>query len=629
MSQQFSVPAAAIATTPTGVQQLVPLCQASETVLWLSTALAQQLPLPLPGVTHQVYSNSLAQALTQAWPEYKGFIFCLATGAVVRLVAPLLKDKASDPAVVVLDEQSQFAISLCGGHQAGGDRLTQAVAAYTGATPILTGAANRLQMPGVDTWGLPFGWQRGSGNWTGVSAAIAAAKPIQIIQEAGSTLWQKTLPDPQRFQFGWPEHTALSQEISPEPAARVWISPLQRRFSDQALKAQWHPRVLWVGVGCERGTSQALIETAIAQVCQAHHLSTAAIAGIASIDLKADEVGLVQLSQERYWPLCCFTAAELGAMAVPTPSAVVEAAVGTPSVAEAAALLAARQHSTADNAVLRVSKQIVRQAEQPGAVTVAIAEAEREYLGRSGKLWLVGTGPGSLSQITPAAKGAIAGADVVIGYKLYVDLIQPLLHPSQIVEAMPITQERDRAERAIELAQWGLTVAVISSGDCGIYGMAGLVLELLQAQDLKDLAQQVQVFPGISALQAAAARVGAPLMHDFCAISLSDLLTPWLVIEQRLQAAAAADFVVALYNPKSQKRTKQIAQAQQIFLQHRSAATPVALVQSAYRDDESVTLTTLAEFLQHPIDMLTTVLIGNHSSQRYGPWIVTPRGYLS
>ncbi|NJN58777.1 MAG: precorrin-3B C(17)-methyltransferase, partial [Leptolyngbyaceae cyanobacterium SL_5_9] len=277
---------------------------------------------------------------------------------------------------------------------------------------------------------------------------------------------------------------------------------------------------------------------------------------------------------------------------------------------------------------LRVSKQIIRSEHQPGAVTVAIAQADREYTGRTGQLWLVGTGPGQLDQITPAAQMAIAQADVVIGYTLYVELVSSLLRPGQIVEALPITQERQRAQRAIELANWGLTVAVISSGDCGIYGMAGLVLEELRSLCWDGKAPAVQVFPGITALQAAASRVGAPLMHDFCAISLSDLLTPWTVIEQRLTAAAQADFVTALYNPRSQTRTEQIAIAQQIFLKYRAPDTPVAIVHSAYRQDEQITLTTLAEFLETSVDMLTTVLIGNQSSRSYANWMITPRGYL-
>jgi cobalt-precorrin 5A hydrolase/precorrin-3B C17-methyltransferase len=298
----------------------------------------------------------------------------------------------------------------------------------------------------------------------------------------------------------------------------------------------------------------------------------------------------------------------------------VEQAVQTPSVAEAAAILAAQGE-------LRVAKQVVRVEGQPGAVTVAIAQAEREYIPHPGHLALVGTGPGDLAQITPAAKAAISQADVVIGYGLYIDQVRPLCRPGQIVEPWPITQERQRADRAIDLARWGLSVAVVSSGDCGIYGMAGLVLEQLQGTGWDGETPSVEVLPGISALQAAAARVGAPLMHDFCAISLSDLLTPWAVILKRLEAAAAADFVVALYNPKSKTRTEQIATAHGIFMAHRSPETPVAVVKSVYRPDETIHRTTLGAMLDAPIDMLTVVLIGNQSTQRHGPWLITPRGY--
>ncbi|MEN9520079.1 MAG: hypothetical protein RLZZ381_2667, partial [Cyanobacteriota bacterium] len=190
------------------------------------------------------------------------------------------------------------------------------------------------------------------------------------------------------------------------------------------------------------------------------------------------------------------------------------------------------------------------------------------------------------------------------------------------------TQEQQRAKRAIELAQWGLTVAVVSSGDCGIYGMAGLVLEELQAIGWNGMSPQVKVFPGISALQSAASRVGAPLMHDFCAISLSDLLTPWDMIQKRLTAAASGDFITVLYNPRSQTRTQQIVTAQEIFAQHRQADTPVAIVHGAYRDNEQVILTTIEKMLEQPIDMLTTVIIGNTTTRNHAEWMITPRGYL-
>lgn len=645
-------PIAAIAPTPCAVKSLRSLVEGGEVRLWVPASLAtDELPC-------EVYQTPLRELINRLWHTQRALVFGLATGAVVRLIGPLLRDKATDPAVLVVDGAGRVVISLCGGHQGGADRLTQAIALRLNATPILTGGANALGLPGIDVLGEPFGWRRGSGDWTGVSGAIARQDPVQVIQEAGSTLWQNHLPPNHPFVFGWSDATTGQADL-PKPAARVWISPIQRRFADEAddppdvppdfPKVQWHPRVLWVGIGCERGTPRGVIEAALADTLRRHHLAEGAIAGVATLDLKADEAGLLEFCGDRHLPLLTFSAEALRRVPVPTPSAVVEAEVGTPSVAEAAAILAARgaeAAGTADEgegegcstppasqdpspaAALRVSKQIFRLPDQPGAVTIAVAQAEQEYIGRSGRLWLVGTGPGRLEQITPAAQAAIASADAVIGYSLYMKLVGALLRPGQIVEALPITQERQRAERAIALARWGLTVAVISSGDCGIYGMAGLVLEQLQAQGWDGKTPAVQVFPGISALQAAASRVGAPLMHDFCAISLSDLLTPWPVIERRLAAAAAADFVTALYNPKSQTRTEQIAIAQRIFLEHRPSDTPVALVRAAYRDEEQITLTTLGQLLDCTIDMLTTVVIGNQSTRVHEGWMITPRGYL-
>lgn len=625
-------PIAAIATTSSGANLLQPLVQTHSITLWVPDSI-----LGIAGA--QVYSGSLKEHLQTLWTCHRSFVFCLATGAVVRLIAPLLHHKATDPAVVVVDEAGQFVISLCGGHQAGADQLTRIIAASIEGTPVLTGAANRAQLPGIDVLGVPFGWVKGEGDWTGVSAAIARGDAVRVMQTAGTDLWSQGLPPEHPFVIEEDLDSKVetrrgiarnaSTEISSREQAskaQVWIGAKHPTGDRQTPLVQWHPRVLWVGVGCERGTPKSVIQQAIQTVFQQQGLVEAAIAGLATIDLKADEAGLLEFCQERNLPLRCFSAADLRTVPVPTPSPIVAAEVGTPSVAEAAAILASYPPSPIPS--LLVPKHIFRVADQPGAVTIAVAESAQEYTGRNGQLWLVGTGPGRLDQMTAAAKSAIAQADVVIGYSLYVELIASILRPGQIIETLPITQERQRAERAIALAQWGLSVAVVSSGDCGIYGMAGLVMEQLQALGWDGKTPSVQVFPGITALQAAASRVGTPLMHDFCAISLSDLLTPWEVIEKRLTAAAQADFVAALYNPKSQTRTEQIAIAQRIFQQYRDANTPVAIVRAAYRADEQIMLTTLAEFLNHPIDMLTTVLIGNQSTRTHADWMITPRGYL-
>ncbi|MGD1703230.1 precorrin-3B C(17)-methyltransferase [Dapis sp. BLCC M229] len=674
IGQEFQ-PIAAIATTPTAAKLLQPICQTLGATLWIPESCQKTVNLSL---NTQVYTDSLKNHLPNIWQNYCAIVFCLASGAVVRLISPLLQDKYRDPAVVVVDEAGKFAISLCSGHQGGADKLTNILAPLLNATPVITGASHNLELPGIDILGKPYGWQPGEGDWNKVSGVVARGETVQVLQEVGSTLWQKHLPDQHPFYFEFPE----IGEPSPTPKARIWISFTQRKFSpDSDLpKVQWHPRVLWVGVGCERGTSKKLIASGIEQVFRAHHLAEQAIAGIATINIKADEIGLVEFCQERNLPLRTFPGELLNCVEVPNPSKIVAAEVGTSSVAEAAAILGTKQeqdkdfhgwqdtdsHGCTDDSFsllqqgekqdqdtdfpgcnddslpqlqqeenilklstnLLVSKQIFRLEGEPGAMTIAVALAEKEYTGRTGKLLLIGTGPGQLDQMTSAAKTAVSYADVVIGYSLYIDLIQPLLNPGQIVEKMPITQERQRAERAIELANFGLTVAVVSSGDCGIYGMAGLVLEQLRAKGWDGKIPAVEIFPGVSALQSAASRVGAPLMHDFCAISLSDLLTPWEVIEKRLIAAAMADFVVAIYNPKSQNRTEQLVKAVNIFLEYRQPENPVAVVRAAYRENEEITLTSLGELLEVSVDMLTVILIGNQSTGTYNNWIITPRGYL-
>ena len=647
-------PIGLIGITTQAVQLLNSLQNNIGGTLWVSSNYVQQhiqdqkqLPEKI-----KIYNASLKKHLAVIWHQHNSLIFCLATGAVVRLIAPLLKDKASDPAIIVIDPEGRFVISLCGGHQGGADLLTKMVALQIGATPIITGASNSLSLPGIDILGRPYGWIKGQGSWTKLMAEVAQQNTIEVIQEVGSTLWQSSLLKGHPFilsnsnsgmeKLGDEEDKGDLGQIKDETfyRGRIWISVRQRDLSDKSgiPQVQWHPRVLWVGIGCERGTSKQLIDRAITETFAKYNLAEEAIAGIATIDIKADEIGILEVCRDRDLPLQTFSAATLKQVVVPTPSAVVNQEVGTPSVAEAAAISAAQSFDSQNVKLLErepnsnpliVNKQIFKQEQQPGAATVAIAQSEIEYTGKTGKLYLVGIGPGSLDQITPAAKTAITEADVVIGYSLYIDLVQPLFRVGQVIESLPITQEKQRGERAIALAKQGLTVAVISSGDCGIYGMAGLVLEQLKLNNWDDKTPQVQVFPGISALQAAASRVGAPLMHDFCAISLSDLLTPWEVIMKRLEASAMGDFVTSIYNPRSQKRVQQIVKAQEIFLKYRDRDTPVAIVRSVYRDDEQITVTSLEKMLDHPIDMLTTIIIGNSNTYSHGDWMITPRGYLS
>lgn len=246
---------------------------------------------------------------------------------------------------------------------------------------------------------------------------------------------------------------------------------------------------------------------------------------------------------------------------------------------------------------------------------------------QTGKIMLVGIGPGSIEHMTARARNAIAEADVVIGYTTYVKLVEDLLDGKEVVKK-PMTEELDRAIETLERARAGKKVALISSGDAGVYGMAGPTYEVLfQAGWTPESGIEVEIVPGASALNTCAALVGAPLTHDFCAISLSDLLTAWPVIAKRLNAAAAADFVVALYNPGSGRRTRQILEAQRLFLRHRRPDTPVAVVNSAYRPRQHIEFTTLAQMNECEIGMLSTVLIGNSNTFVRDGLMITPRGY--
>lgn len=227
--------------------------------------------------------------------------------------------------------------------------------------------------------------------------------------------------------------------------------------------------------------------------------------------------------------------------------------------------------------------------------------------------------------MTPAAGEALAASEVIIGYQTYLDLIPEFLAGKEVI-ASQMMKEVDRCRKALDLAAEGKTVALVSGGDPGIYAMAGLVFEMAKEQGDS---VEIEVIAGIAALNACAARLGAPLMHDFAAISLSDLLTPWEKIEQRLEAAASADFVVAIYNPKSKKRAEHIVRAREILLKHRSPETPVGIVTAATRENERIVLTTLAKMLESEIDMQTTIIVGNSTTFAWQGVMVTPRGYAA
>lgn len=549
--------------------------------------------------------EELSAVLTRHWNDRNTLIFIGAVGAVTRLVAPMLQGKEHDPAVLVLDAKGTHVIPLLGGHSAGAERRARELAANLGGTAAITGACASDGRIALDEIGRGWGWRRSGSvqQWSALMKAMTRGETIRIRQSSGCTKWW----DPS-------DQTAM-ESVRTEPADLTIGVQVEAGCS-------WHPPALWLGIGCERNSSPSLVTRAVENALLHAGLAIGAVAGIASIDRKADEIALLRLCEQQAWPFQTFPAEELNAVVVPTPSALVHAEMGTASVAEACALLAAGA-----DGVLRLPKRIshARELEQ-GGVTVAIAESAKPFAPQRGELHLVGSGPGHPSLLSGDARAVLARCNAWVGYGRYLDLLEPLRKPDQARFDGLLTQERDRCAEALTLAQQGVRVALISSGDSGIYGMAGLALELWM-QEPEHARPSFQVHPGISALQLAAARSGAPLMHDFCTVSLSDRLTPWPVIEKRLKAAAEGDFVVALYNPRSRDRHWQLGVARDLLLKNRPPSTPVSLARQLGRSEEEVRLTSLAAMDPEDVDMLTLVLIGNSCTYVSNGQMVTPRGY--
>lgn len=549
-----------------------------------------------------------SQLLKANWTRGGNLLVIGAIGAVTRLIAPLVQDKHSDPAVVVMDARGEHVVPLLGGHSAGAEQLARDLAAALGSRAVLTGDASTQGRLALDAFGEAWGWKRGgeASAWHQLMQSQAMEQPLSLTQQSGTTLWS-TSAGSQRLHHRDGSHQSPALSIGAKT---------------DAAACRWHPPTLWIGIGCERNTSLGLVERAVASALAQASLAREAVAGISSIDVKANEPALIRLSEQHEWPFRLHCASSLAAVAVPTPSEVVNAEMGTASVAEAAALLAA-----GDGAQLRHPKQILHaDPGEQGAVTVAIAEASQAFAPQRGELHLIGSGPGALDLLTPDARQALSRCVSWVGYGLYLDLLEPLRRHDQVRVDGQLTRERDRCQQALEMAREGTKVALVSSGDSGIYGMAGLALELWM--DLPESDRPLfQVHPGLSALQLAAAKAGAPLMHDFCTISLSDRLTPWEVIERRLHAAAEGDFVVALYNPRSKGRDWQLQRAIEILLKDRPATTPVVMARQLGRREENVRLFQLANLQPEDVDMLTVLVIGNSSSRVMGGRMVTPRGY--
>jgi len=549
-----------------------------------------------------------AQTLRDLFCAGRALVAVMSAGIVMRVLAPLLADKHTEPAVVAVAADGTFAVPLLGGHH-GANRLARAVGRATrGQAAITTAGDTRL---GVALDQPPPGWAVANPDRAkAVAAALLNGEPCALTVDSGDASWLASAG------FG-------DGASGADDAVRV-----THKLATQDDPLTLHPPTLALGVGCERNCDPQELSALVAETLKSAGLARQSIACVASIEVKSDEAAVLQLAAELGVPARFFTAPELESQApnLKNPSAVVFAEVGCHGVSEGAALAAAG----GAEADLIVAKQ--KSARATCALALSSRNIEPGAVGRGqGRLFVVGIGPGCDGWRTPQVTRILSQVSDVVGYGFYLDLIADLI-AGKTRHTSILSEEEARVRQALDLAAEGRDVALVSSGDIGIYAMASLVFELLDRENRPAWNRlHLQVEPGISAFQAAAARIGAPVGHDFCLISLSDLLTPWAVIERRLRAAADGGFVVSFYNPVSKRRRSQLTRARDILRTKRGPDTPVVLARQLGRSDERVEVIRLADLTADHADMLTLVMVGGEDTRLIvrgqNRWVYTPRGY--
>ncbi len=540
----------------------------------------------------RIYDGPAAEGLRRAFEECDMVISHLALGATTRIIAPLLDSKKTDPGIVVIDQGGRFVVPLTGGHTGGANELARRLAEGLGATAVLTTATDSLGIPALDT----LGWAH-SGDVAGVTGAMLDGRSVQVIREHPWPL----PPLPGNVTEALPE--------GEEAAALILITDRDAGQLEPAglPRVVLHPPSLVVGMGCNRGTADEVLRTHLQDALASAGLSIHSVSALTSVDAKAHEGGLVRLAKQLGVPFVCYEAEELAGVEVPTPSDVVAAEVGTASVAEA-------------SVITRGAELIVPKRTCPDA-TCAVGRIPAR-----GELRVVGLGPGHRDLLTPMARQAIESATHVVGYIPYVRQIRDLISPHAQTYATKMGGEEERTAYAIERAREGHAVAFVCSGDPAIYAMASPALE----QGTTGI--DVRVIPGVTAELAASALLGAPLGHDHVTISLSDLHTPWDVIEKRLMAAADGDFVTVLYNPRSRTRTMHLPRALEILGAKRPADVPVMAIHEAFRPKQYIRWAPIGEFKPEWVNMHTIVIVGSSTTKPVATGggetaIVTPRDY--
>ncbi len=556
------------------------------------------------------HTVSHLQSLFLAGREIVGIC---AAAILIRALGAVLSDKLSEPGVTALSGDGKVAVPLLGGHH-GANRRAREIAEFFGGTAAVTTAGDLRFGAALDD--PPEGY---------VLDSPVAVKDFTARLLAGERV--RLEGDP-----GWLRDSSLPQDSGGTLRIRETVDNLP----GEPGTLKYLAKKVVVGVGCERGCEPDEVLALVRQSLDRLNIDPRAVGLVVSIDIKADEPAVHFLSENLDCPARFFPpdVLEKEAHRLSNPSEIVFAEAGCHGVAEGAVLAALGPAG---------SLALEKRKSQRATCAVGIREEGpwRDPLPgcARGRLFVVGIGPGKSAWRTPEAEELIGLSTDLVGYRLYLGLLGPLsrgktLHPYELGE------EEMRVRAALNLAGEGRTVTLVCSGDPGIYAMASLIYELIEREEEPEWRRlHIQVSPGVSAMQAAAARAGAPLGNDFCVISLSDLLTPWEVIEKRVRAAAEGDFAIAFYNPVSRRRNTQLPRAKEILLGHRPPGTPVILARNLGREGERVEIVRLGDLNAEDIDMLTVVIVGSSGTRVFLEGsslegsslsrVYTPRGYAA
>jgi cobalt-precorrin 5A hydrolase / precorrin-3B C17-methyltransferase len=559
-----------------------------------SVSVARQIAIALPNATVYGLSDrttgvdvsftNFGDTLRELFASGTAIVGICAAGILIRTLAPLLSDKRQEPPVLAVAEDGSAVVPLLGGLHGVNDMARQ-IGAVLGIAPAITTTGDlRFHTALLSP---PDGYH--------LANPESAKKFIADLLAGASFTLEGNAPWLSNSQLPIASITSSNSELT--------IQVTEYEVTEKPNTLVYHPKTLVIGIdGAISTEPQAAIALVTETLTQAN-LSPHAIAAVFALEIHAGHPGIQAIATAFNVPVRFF-----------------KIATGT-------------AESIAMTAVGAAGQLIISDQQKQCAIAVAPLPLQVDEIGqRRGQLAIVGTGPGSSEWMSPEVKAILKSATDWVGYSTYLNLVEPLRQGQQRHDS-DNRVEIDRAKQALDLAASGREVAIVSSGDPGIYAMASAVFEILEQENKPEWHRiEIKVCPGISAMQAAAALVGAPLGHDFCAISLSDILKPWDAIATRIAAAAEADFAIAFYNPVSKQRTWQLEKAREILLKWRSPQTPIVLAKNLGRAGQSIEIETLDQLSADRADMRTIILVGSSKTRTIpkpygGDWIYTPRRY--